>query len=110
MSKPYLTEAPTRADIEALPGTTVLEFGTDWCAFCQAAQDPIQAALAQHPGIRHIKVEDGAGRALGRSFGVKLWPTLVLLQDGQQQDKLVRPTHVHSVEQALRQLDTNAAP
>jgi thioredoxin 1 len=110
MRQPYLTEAPTRADIDALPGTTVLEFGTDWCAFCQGAQDAIQAALAQHPGVRHIKVEDGAGRALGRSFDVKLWPTLVLLQDGQQRNKLVRPADARAVKQALRQLDTNAAP
>jgi thioredoxin 1 len=110
MSRPYLTEAPTRADIDALPGATVLEFGTDWCAFCRAAQAPIQAALAQHPHVRHLKVEDGPGRALGRSFGVKLWPTLVLLKDGQQQDQLVRPADAHSVEQALRQLDTNTTP
>jgi len=33
-------------------------------------------ALSQHAQWRHIRVEDGPGRALGRSFRVKLWPTL----------------------------------
>jgi thioredoxin 1 len=34
--------------------------------------------------VRHVKVEDGSGRRLGRSFGVKLWPTLVFLRDGRE--------------------------
>ena len=41
----------------------------------------IAGAFASHPEVRHLKVEDGPGRPLGRSFRVKLWPTLVFLQD-----------------------------
>jgi thioredoxin 1 len=104
-SAPYATEAPTRAEIDALPGATVLEFGTDWCGVCRAAQPHIQQALGTRPGVRHLKVEDGPGRPLGRSFGVKLWPTLVFLQDGQQQDKLVRPADSASIAQALQKLN-----
>ena len=48
--------------------------------------------LADHPQWQHLKVEDGSGRALGRSFRVKLWPTLVFLRDGQEIARLVRPT------------------
>ncbi|MDP2262884.1 MAG: thioredoxin family protein [Hydrogenophaga sp.] len=103
-SAPYATEAPTRAEVDALPGVTVLEFGTDWCGFCRAAQPHIRQALAGHPGVRHLKVEDGSGRPLGRAFGVKLWPTLVFLQDGQQQDKLVRPGDSAAITQALQKL------
>ena len=103
-SAPYLTDAPTRAEIDALPGATVLEFGTDWCGFCRAAQPHIRQALAAQPGVRHLKVEDGPGRPLGRSFGVKLWPTLVFLQDGQQLGKVVRPGDSTTVAQALQQL------
>ncbi|MBS3997490.1 MAG: thioredoxin family protein [Hydrogenophaga sp.] len=105
---PYATEAPTRAEIDALPGATVLEFGTDWCGFCRGAQPHIQQALAEYPGVRHLKVEDGPGRPLGRSFGIKLWPTLVLLKDGQQLDKLVRPSDSASIRQALQRLDSAA--
>jgi thioredoxin 1 len=104
MSTPYQTDAPSRTDVDALPGTTVLEFGTDWCGFCRAAQAPIAAGLADHPQVRHLKIEDGPGRPLGRSFGVKLWPTLVFLQDGQQMDKLVRPNDAQAVREALERL------
>ena len=81
MSKPYELE-PTQQAVEELRGAVVIEFGTSWCGYCQAAQPLIQSAIAQHGTIRHIKVEDGKGRRLGRRFGVKLWPTLIFLRDG----------------------------
>jgi thioredoxin 1 len=95
------TDAPSRADIDALRCLTVLEFGTEWCSHCLAAQAAVAQALAQHTPWQHVKVEDGAGRALGRSFRVKLWPTLVLLRDGQEVARLVRPTLAADVAAAL---------
>jgi len=86
------TEAPTRAEVDALPGLTLLEFGTGWCGHCHAAQPALAEAQASHTRLRHIKVEDGPGHALGRSLRVKLWPTLVLLRDGQEIARVVRPT------------------
>src|SRR5690606_9585147 len=77
----YSADAPDRVTVDAMTGPVVLEFGTDWCGDCQAAQPGIKAAMADYPDLRHVKVEDGRGRRLGRSFGVKLWPTLVFLRD-----------------------------
>ncbi len=93
---------PTRAQIDSTDGPVVLEFGATWCGYCQAAQPLIEAALAQHPQARHIKVEDGKGKPLGRSFGVKLWPTLVFLQDGKELARVVRPSRREDLETALR--------
>lgn len=99
---------PARAEIDSLPGPVVLEFGTPWCQFCRAAQPHIQTAFSGHAPVRHIKVEDGSGRALGRSFGVKLWPTLVFLQDGRELARLVRPQSGQGVAQALAQIHDQA--
>lgn len=95
----YLPEAqaPSLADVRAQPGVLLLEFGTDWCGHCQAAQPAIAQALHQAPPLVHIKVEDGRGRALGRAFAVKLWPTLVLLRDGQELARVVRPATAEAV-------------
>jgi thioredoxin 1 len=79
----------------------LLEFGTAWCGHCRRAQPFIAEALAAHPGVRHIKVADASGKRLGRSFGVKLWPTLVFLKDGKEAARLVRPASTDEIVRAL---------
>jgi thioredoxin 1 len=98
------TEAPARSEVDALPGPTVLEFGTGWCGWCRAAQPLIAGGFASHPEVRHLKVEDGPGRPLGRSFGVKLWPTLVFLKDGQEVARLTRPSSLDQVREAMAKI------
>ena len=101
MTSDYLPVSPSRAEVDRLPGTSVLDFGTNWCGHCRAAAPLVATALAARPSLRHMKVEDGPGRALGRSFGVKLWPTLVFLRDGQECARLVRPRDAAAVAEAL---------
>jgi len=101
METTYATTAPDRAEVDALAGATVLEFGTGWCGWCRGAQPLIGQALQAHPELRHIKVEDGPGRPLGRSFRVKLWPTLIFMKDGQEMARLVRPSTRSEIDEAM---------
>ena len=104
MNTTYASTEPTRAEVDALTGPALLEFGAPWCPHCQAAQPKIAVALANAPAVRHLKVEDGKGRPLGRSFGVKLWPTLVFLRDGREVARLVRPPAAQEISAALAQI------
>ncbi|HEV2611226.1 MAG TPA: thioredoxin family protein [Noviherbaspirillum sp.] len=108
MNTTYASAEPSRADIDAMKGPALVEFGAPWCGFCQAAQAPLAAAMANHPNVKHIKIEDGKGKALGRSFRVKLWPTLVFMSDGVETARLVRPDSADEIRQALAGIDSGA--
>jgi thioredoxin 1 len=82
---------PTRADIDQMTGPVVLEFGADWCGYCNALRPHLAKLLREFPQVKHIRIEDGKGLSLGRSFRVKLWPTFVFMRDGQVVHILVRP-------------------
>lgn len=108
MSTQFEVIEPLRSTIEMLPGHTVLEFGTPWCGFCQGAQLSIAEALDDLENVRHMKIEDGKGRPLGRSFQIRLWPTLVFLRDGREVSRVVRPASVEAIRTALRTLAEQA--
>lgn len=100
----HLAHPPSRAEVDQLPGATVIEFGTPWCGHCQRAQPFIEQALQGRANVAHVKVEDGPGQRLGRSFGVKLWPTLVFLRNGQEVSRTVRPQHARELQEALQSI------
>lgn len=104
MNHVYAELEPGRAEIDTLEGPTLLEFGSPWCGYCRAVQPLLASALADHPHVRHIKIADASGRPLGRSFKVKLWPTLVFLSNGCETARLVRPNDASSISRALAQI------
>ncbi len=103
----YTSSEPPRSEIDQLTGPAVLEFGSSWCGHCRRAAPLVQQAFDGHANVRHIKIEDGSGRPLGRSFRVKLWPTLVFLKDGVEVGRLVRPADRHDVAAAIDAIDSS---
>jgi thioredoxin 1 len=69
----------------------------------------LAALLRQYPDVKHITVEDGKGRPLGRSFGVKLWPTLVFLRDGRVIRQASRP-EAAEVREGLEEISMGGGP
>jgi len=99
----YAEDAPTFEEVSGLVGDTILEFGAPWCGHCQAALPAVQEVLNEYSELPHIKVYDGKSKPLGRAFRVKLWPTLILLRDGKEVGRLVRPLRVDEVRQLVSQ-------
>lgn len=106
MNQIHAETAPTRAEIDARDEPVIIEFGAPWCGHCQAAQPLLAKAMAAHPQLAHLKIEDGPGQPLGRSFRVKLWPTLIFFRQGVEVARLVRPTDAAQIAQAIDQLVT----
>lgn len=101
----YVTPGPSREEVERLAGPAVLEFGSPGCGYCRAVEPLAAAALATHPGVRHIRIEDARGQPLGRSFNIKLWPTFVFLRNGREAARLVRPRDERAIAAALAEID-----
>jgi thioredoxin 1 len=95
---------PTRAYIDELAGLVLIEFGASYCAHCQQSRPWIDALVQANPELTYFRMEDGKGRRLGRSFGVKLWPTLIFLRDGKEIRREVRPQNQKSIQLALEKL------
>jgi thioredoxin 1 len=90
-TREYTATEPTREEIDAMAGPLVIEFGAPWCGYCIETQPALAEVLAKHSEVNHIKIYDGKGKPLGRSFRVKLWPTLVFMRDGKLLHRAVRP-------------------
>jgi thioredoxin 1 len=103
MNRNYGSEEPSRQEVDRLPGATLLEFGNAWCGHCMAAQPLIEQALDGRD-IRHVKIADASGKRLGRSYRVKLWPTLIFLRDGAEVARLVRPRDAQPIRDALAKI------
>ena len=87
----YADTEPTRAEVDAISGSVLVEFGAPWCPHCHAVQATLAELFEQHPDVTHVKVYDGPGQPLGRSFRIKLWPNLVFMRDGKVLRQLARP-------------------
>ena len=101
MSTNFEATEPERAQVDARRGPLLLEFGSPGCGWCRRAQPLIEQALDAHPEVPHLKVADGPGQPLGRSFRAKLWPTLGFLRDGGEVARAVRPSSPAEVDEGL---------
>ena len=106
MARGFVAVEPARRDVDALRGDVLLEFGAPWCPHCLAAEPAVEHALASRPAVTHLRIEDGRGRPLGRSFAVRLWPTFVRLRDGVEQARAVRPRSLREIEALFEGDDT----
>lgn len=88
----YHESSLTREEVDQMPGPVVVEFGANWCGICGAFTPQAEEEFAPFAHVRHVRIEDGPGKRLGRSFRVKLWPTFVFLRDGEVLSQVSRPS------------------
>jgi len=99
----YTDQPLTKDEVIQTTGWLLLEFGENWCPICQQAQPLITDALLQYPDLERKMIIDGKGKRLGRMFKVKLWPSLILLYNGEMKSTLVRPESKNQIEQWLNE-------
>jgi len=67
----------------------------------------IAEALARHPQMCQMKFEDGPGRRLSPSFGVKLGSALIFLHQDREAACLMRPAVSGTIAQVPVQIDVS---
>ncbi|MEN9206147.1 MAG: thioredoxin family protein [Thermostichales cyanobacterium DRC_bins_46] len=87
--------------LEVTAPLTVLNFGAHWCGLCRMVDPLLNRLATEWAGaveVIHVNVEDHF--RLAHRYGVKSLPTLVLLHNGQEVQRL---SHFSSREDLLFQ-------
>ncbi|MCJ8312346.1 MAG: thioredoxin family protein [Saccharospirillaceae bacterium] len=100
----YTDQQIEKSELIQSKGWLLLEFGENWCPICQQAQPLIAAALLSFPELKRKMIIDGKGKRLGRLLKVKLWPSLILLYNGETKGTLVRPNSQLQIESWLNEI------
>lgn len=83
----------------------IVEFTADWCKPCQSMQPAISKLSREGWQISHVNVDHDA--ELVQTFQVKSLPTIVILRQGQEVDRIVGAL---GYEKLLARFDAAAAP
>ena len=102
----YLTDE-TFAE-QTASGVVLVDFYTDWCGPCQVMSPAIESVAARFKGKAVVaKVNGDYSLRLINDFGVRVYPTLVLLQDGREivrvEERQTEPQLVLLLETAINQ-------
>jgi len=74
---------------EATKGLTLVDFYADWCGPCRMVGPVVEDLSNTMTGVNFTKVNVDEESELAALFGVRSIPTLVLLKDGAEVDRIV---------------------
>jgi thioredoxin len=85
-----VTDATFAADVERSPLPVLLDMWATWCGPCKIMAPVIEELAAELAGrVRVGKLDVDVNPATAARFGVRSIPTLLVLRDGRELDRIV---------------------
>ena len=72
---------------EVEKGVTVVDFFATWCGPCKMMSITMDEIEEENPDFHIIKVDVDKDEKLARKFGIMSIPTILVMKDGQLQEK-----------------------
>lgn len=85
-------------------GICALKFGAVWCAPCKALEPKLAKIEAEFPDISFYSVSVDDNPGLAKQYKIRSVPTVILLKDGQEVNRIAGAALINPLRKAFRDL------
>src|SRR5262245_58204180 len=104
-SLPAITDADFEAQVLQSPCPVVVDFWAPWCPPCLALAPTLERLAQEFAGrLRIVKANVDEARPVVTAYGIQTIPTLLLIRDGQECERLPGELPISTLRAAFERL------